>query len=143
MKAALVVLVFVFSSVNCNLELRFYAHDMLEGIHDWHRLCKLYSGTTTELIEGVKKGQFPDDESSIQRYNFCLWSEAGELDSDYRIIVPKMMTYLTNVTKQDAVHYIKCNEMALSLADKDPVQKIWEMEKCVYKRIDNKRFIYY
>ncbi|XP_050498664.1 uncharacterized protein LOC126879553 isoform X2 [Diabrotica virgifera virgifera] len=95
MKAALVVLLFVFSSVNCNFELR--------------------------------------------RYNFCLWGQAGELDSNYRIIVPKLMTYLTGIEKQYAVHYIKCNEMALGLANKDPVQKIWEMEKCANKRIkDNK-----
>nr|APC94268.1 odorant-binding protein 25 [Pyrrhalta aenescens] len=83
-----------------------------------HRLCKDTTGVSQQLIDGVKVGQFPDNEPSIQYYTFCLWGASGELDDNYKLIKDQLIEYLTEMDLlEDAGTYLSCNENASKLGE--------------------------
>ncbi|XP_057664147.1 uncharacterized protein LOC130898700 [Diorhabda carinulata] len=109
-----------------------------------HRLCKLTTDVSQQLIDGVKNGQFPDDEPSIQYYTLCLWLVCNELDNDLKLKKDKLLPYLDEMKlSQDANAYLTCNENALKLNETRPHKIIWEMQKCIQKNIDAERYIFF
>nr|APC94184.1 odorant-binding protein 36 [Pyrrhalta maculicollis] len=113
-------------------------------IYRSHRLCKDTTGVSQQLIDGVKVGQFPDNEPSIQSYTFCLWAATdGLFDDNYKFNKDVVNDYLSEINAiQDADKYLTCNENALKL-DGTPTYKVWEMEKCIYKNVPTENFIYF
>nr|APC94183.1 odorant-binding protein 24 [Pyrrhalta maculicollis] len=139
-----ILLILIISSSLGLMDPKRFGKKFAELIYKCHRSCKVITGVPQQLIEGVKVGQFPDNETDIQYYTLCLWASSGELNDDYTLKRDQLVEYLTemNITHQADI-YETCNKNAIKLVGLPLYKQIWEMQKCIHKNIPTEDFIFY
>ncbi|CAG9829023.1 unnamed protein product [Diabrotica balteata] len=140
--ASTICLVYFIVLVNCKLDKKDFGPHLHELMDESHNRCKRITGASEALIEEMTNGRFPED-IAIKRYTYCLWMVVMGLHEDLVLDSRKMYYYIPDMHKEDAVHYMKCNEEARKLPGDDLVLKIWNMQKCVQKTIDEKHYIWF
>ncbi|XP_028138217.1 uncharacterized protein LOC114332593 [Diabrotica virgifera virgifera] len=131
-----------FAVANCKLDKKDFGAHLLEVVDVTHDKCQRITGASQALIDEMKKGSFPED-IAMKRYTYCLWMLIMKLREDLVLDSRKLWYYVPDMHKEDAVVYMKCNEEARKLPGDDLVSKIWNMQKCIQKNIDDKHYIYF
>ncbi|CAG9829028.1 unnamed protein product [Diabrotica balteata] len=102
---------------------------LLEKVDTWHNICQRLTDVKEELIEKMKEAQFPED-------------DALQMGDKMKMDEKMLRYYLPDMHKADAVHYLKCNAEARE-KPVDHIRRIWEMQKCIQKTVDDKHYIFF
>ncbi|XP_072377308.1 uncharacterized protein [Diabrotica undecimpunctata] len=113
----------------------------LENLNEWHNKCKRMTGTTEEDITAMINGRFPEN-IAIKRYTYCLWDIVFGIKKGFNIDIEKTWHYLPNMHKADYINYALCYKKAKDIPGDDWVEKIWQMQKCNQKRIDDAHYMF-
>ncbi|XP_028138223.1 uncharacterized protein LOC114332598 isoform X5 [Diabrotica virgifera virgifera] len=123
------------------LEKKDFGPRLLEKVDIWHNICQRLTDVKEELIQKAIEGQLTEDDA-LQRYTYCLWNIGLPMGDKMQLNETLLRYYLPDMHKADAVHYLKCNAEARE-KQVDHVKRIWEMEKCIQKTVDNEHFIFF
>ncbi|XP_050498662.1 uncharacterized protein LOC114332598 isoform X6 [Diabrotica virgifera virgifera] len=111
------------------LEKKDFGPRLLEKVDIWHNICQRLTDVKEELIQKAIEGQLTED-------------DALQMGDKMQLNETLLRYYLPDMHKADAVHYLKCNAEARE-KQVDHVKRIWEMEKCIQKTVDNEHFIFF
>ncbi|XP_028138220.1 uncharacterized protein LOC114332597 [Diabrotica virgifera virgifera] len=145
MKAILVGILLLcwFDSTLSRLEKKDFGPALLKHVDRWHTICRRVTGASEDQIDRVYNGTFPEGDDALQRYTYCIWNMGGQMDLNMKMDQNQLWVYIPDMHKADFVHYMKCNADAIKLPNKNHVQKVWEMQKCVQKSVDNEHYIFF
>ncbi|XP_056633247.1 uncharacterized protein LOC130442882 [Diorhabda sublineata] len=107
---------------------------------DWTQRCKMYTGTTEDLIKQSREGNFPEDDS-IKRYTDCVWTHHNYLISPDRSIDERKLKYLLPKGSEPIIEAIKkCT--ADNSGETDDKEFYWKMHKCYHANVDSSMYYF-
>ncbi|XP_023019482.1 pheromone-binding protein-related protein 6 [Leptinotarsa decemlineata] len=132
---------FLISSSLAYLDIKDFGEPMRKAAEECHDICTDVTGTTDEQVQQIREGNFIDDEK-MKRYILCLWRVAGYMDRNLKINVAKVRQVLPQELIDSGCHSaaVKCLNEARNSGLKENYEKIYELEKCLYK-IDPQKFV--
>ncbi|XP_057663904.1 uncharacterized protein LOC130898542 [Diorhabda carinulata] len=138
----LLVLSFISSTFSHVAEHEF-TPTLLAIYQDWQRRCRMYTGTTEELIKQTQEGMFPDDET-IKRYTDCLWTHHDFLIGPDKIVDTRKLRYFLPDGSEAILEAIRnCNLDLLNAGETNLTELIWKMHKCYHDKIDPSLYYFY
>ncbi|CAH1259646.1 unnamed protein product [Diabrotica balteata] len=138
---AQILLIYLIHVALGKLEKKDFGPRLLEKVDTWHNICQRLTDVKEELIEKMKEAQFPEDDA-LQRYTYCIWNIGLPMGDKMKMDEKMLRYYLPDMHKADAVHYLKCNAEARE-KPVDHIRRIWEMQKCIQKTVDDKHYIFF
>ncbi|XP_056633287.1 uncharacterized protein LOC130442905 [Diorhabda sublineata] len=140
MKLLAVVLVSCFIIyVECVIPKELLSDTIKRKEAEWHDKCKRYTGVAENVIDDMKDGNFPNDESA-KRYISCIWTLNGPFDRDYRMDSLKMLDFLHDNHLEDGTEYVRCNQEAINSGAKS-FELFWNMQQCIQKSVDSSKYL--
>nr|AQY18991.1 odorant-binding protein [Galeruca daurica] len=138
----LVVVCFISSSFSAVPEHHF-SPTLLSIYQDWQRRCRMYTGTTEELIKQTQEGKFPEDES-IKRYTDCLYTHHDYMVGPDNIVDTRKLKYLLPEGSEAILESVrKCNLDLVNAGETNLTELLWNMHKCYHDNIDPSLYYFY